>query len=323
MDRHAAQVLEYEAVRDALRRCCASDLSRRLVDVLAPSTDAERLRRSLAQVDQARLLLDTAERPPLRGLRDVGALIAAARAANRPLEPDELSAIAEFLRLAETLREWCEARAKVAPDLAELAGKTLDHAPLRARLDRCIEAPGAVRDDATPRLAELRRARLRLEQRLRELMDELTQSPRLRPFLQERTWSLRHGRCVLPVKLEQKGHVAGVVHDKSAAGSTVFIEPREAMEPANDLAEARVDEEREVARILVELTQETFRDEERLRRTQEVIAWSDFTFARAAFSREIDGMAPRIVDAPALRLRRARHPLLTLRSKADPAAPPP
>jgi DNA mismatch repair protein MutS2 len=315
MDRHAATVLDFEAVREALRKHCGSELSRLVADAVEPSHDAARLRTSLAQLDQARVLMDLAEKPPFRGLRDVSGFISEAREKNRPLEPEELVAIAYFLAGAEDVKTWCADSTARAPALATLGEKILDHRKLRERLDAAVEAPGDVRDDATPRLAELRRRRGRLEIELRALMDELVQSPRLRPHLMERTWSLRRGRSVLAVKLEQKGHVPGVVHDKSAGGATVFIEPREAMAPSNELAEARVDEEREIARILLELTREVFAEAEALARTQGVVAWLDYTWARASFSRELDAMSPRIADAPVLRLRRARHPLLALKAK--------
>jgi DNA mismatch repair protein MutS2 len=316
MDRHAAIVLEFEAVREALRRHCGSELSQRLADALAPSTDAARLRRSLAQADQARRLVDLAETPPFRGLRDHVGRIDDARLKSRPFEPEELWALADFLAGAAYLQEWFAARANDAPDLAALAQKTLDHRPLRDKLEKCVAAPGEVRDEASPRLAELRRKIARLEIDLRALMDEVVQSPRYRPHLMEKTWSLRNGRCVLAVKLEQRGHVGGVVHDKSAGGATVFVEPREAIGPANALAEARIDEERETARILLELTREVLLDAERIATTQSAVAWLDYTFARARYSREIDGMAPRFAEGTALRLRRARHPVLAERARA-------
>lgn len=316
MDRHAATVLEFDAVKDALRRHCGSELSRAIVDALFPAHDLERLRTSLAQVDEARRLVDLAEKPPFRGLKDVVGVTRGALEKNRPLEPHELWDVANFLLGAETLREWCVERRAASPRLAELGEKALDHRPLRTRLEKCVDAPGEIRDEASPRLAELRRKRAKLEIDLRSLMDELVQSSRFRPYLMEKTWSLRNGRCVLAVKQEMKGHVFGTVHDKSAGGATVFVEPKEAMVVANALAEARVDEEREVARILLELTREVAADLDRIAKTQGVVAWLDYTWARALFSREIDGMSPRVTGEPRLSLRRARHPLLVLRANA-------
>ena len=316
MDRHAAIVLEFDAVKEALRRHCGSELSQACADALQPSTDPDRLKRSLAQLDQARRLVDLAEKPPFRGLKDLASRIEDARKKSRPLEPSELHDVANFLFGAEALREWFAARALQAPALNELAQKSLDHKPLREKLERCIEAPGEVRDEASPRLYELRRKLARLEIELRALMDDVVQSPRYRPHLMEKTWSLRNGRCVLAVKLEQRGHVGGVIHDKSAGGATVFVEPREAIGPANELAEARIDEQREIARILIELTREVMLDAERLAKTQSIVGWLDFTFARAGFSREIDGMSPRFSDGMTLRLRRARHPVLAMKAAA-------
>jgi DNA mismatch repair protein MutS2 len=322
MDRHAAIVLEFDAVREALRRRCASDLSRALADALKPSTDGDAIERALRQTDEARDALDAAERPPFGGLRDVVAALAEARARNRPLEPSELCDVSALLAGAEAMRAWCDGRRDKAPRLAEVADKAPDQRELRERLDRAVAPPSEIRDDASPKLKELRTRRKKLDLDLRELMDELVRSAKYRPYLMERTWSLRNGRHVLAVKAEHKGRVGGVLHDKSAGGSTVFVEPREAIGPANAASEAAVDENREVARILLELTRATFDDAERLQKTQAVVAWLDFAFAKAALSRDLDAAAPRRAEGFRLTLRRARHPLLVLRELETPSGRP-
>jgi DNA mismatch repair protein MutS2 len=314
MDAHACAVLDFERVRQALRRHAATDLSRRIIEALAPSAQPDRLALSLQQVDEARLLLAQGEPIPVRGLSDVVRTIERARSRNVVLEPSELLAIATFVEAAEGLRRFFADKA-AAPALKALAAKILDHRPFHAQLVKAIRAPGVVADEASPKLKEIREECARIETKIRGVLDELLDSPRLRSILQERSYSVRNGRFVVPVKLEMKGHLSGILHDKSASGSTAFIEPREVASLANELADLRLDESREVARILFELTKSAFAEEPRLQHTQNVAAWLDFTRARAAFSHEIGGIAPRVAADGAIRLRGARHPLLVLQAQ--------
>ncbi len=316
MDSHALGVLEFDRIRSALRGHATSDLARQVIDALEPSGDAARLRLSLSQVDQARSFLDAGEPLPVRGLRDVTGLVARARHANRPLEPTELLDVTSFIQCVRELHEWLFERRLRAPGLWMLAERILDHTPLKGAIDHAIEQPGAVRDDASPRLGQLRASCRKIEERIRSIMEEIVDAPRVRPHLQERGFSVRNGRFVLPIRLEMKGHVPGILHDKSASGSTAFIEPREVVPLSNELAEARLDESREVTRILYELTRQVIDDLQRLQYSQNVAAWLDFTAARAAFSREVDGCAPSISEDGVIRLRHARHPLLVLRARA-------
>ena len=322
MDTHAAAVLEFESIRAALARHTESDLARPLVDALAPSTDAGRITLSLKQVDEARHALDAGEAMPVRGLKDALSVVARCRERSRPLEAWEAWDIACFLRAATALKTWLAARSAKFAVLASIATKMEGHDALRALLDRSVDSPGVIPDAAS---AELRRCRgdvVRHEHRARTVMDGLVDSPKYRSWLQEKTWSVRNGRYVLPVRLEMKGHVPGILHDKSASGSTVFVEPREVVAIANEVSEARLDAVREETRILWELTRAVFDAESALKRTADIAAWIAFTAARASFSREIDGMSPRVSDDGRLLLRRARHPLLVLRNAASGAPAP-
>jgi DNA mismatch repair protein MutS2 len=314
MDSHACAVLDFERLRQALRRHAATELSRKIIDALAPSASADRLRLSLTQVDEARLLLEQGDPIPVRGLGDVLTMIETAREKNLVLEPSDLLAIDSFLEAVHELRAFFESKSG-APALRALAEKLLLHRELKAEISRAIKSPGVVADEASPRLRDIRGRCSKLDVEIRALMDDLIDKPSMRSCLQERTWSIRHGRYVLPIKLEMKGNVIGILHDKSASGSTAFIEPREVASLANDLADLRVDEAREVSRILAELTKACLAEEVKLRHSQNVAAWLDFTAARAAFSRELDAVSPRISDDGAIRLRGARHPLLVLQAR--------
>ena len=291
-------------------------LSRAIIDGLVPSANAERLKLSLQQVDEARLLLAQGEPIPVRGLGDVATVIERARDANRGLEPSDLLAIASFLEASGELARLLRGQARGAGAAGARRRSSSTTSAPRDDHRKAIQSPGRGRRRRLAAAArDLRRECARIETAIRSVLDELIDSPKLRPVLQERSYSIRNGRFVIPVKLEMKGHVLGILHDKSASGSTAFIEPREVANLANDLADLRLDEAREVARILLELTKAVIAEEPRIRHTQNVAAWLDFTRARAAFSQEIDGVSPLVSADGAIRLRGARHPLLVLQAR--------
>lgn len=310
MDDHSLQVLEFQEVKSLLGSYAGSPLGRAVIAELRPSTDVERLRLSLRQVDEARTLLDEGKTFPVGALVDMAQVIRDGHRQNRALGPEDLLVVLRMIRACESVRAFATLERENAPTLAQLADRLLDHGVLAQAIDHVVEPPGDVLDRASPKLWELRRQRRDFEERIRERMDELVAGKRYRAFLQERTWSIRNGRYVLMVKLDSRGHVGGILHDKSASGETAFVEPDEVVALANELADVRLDEARECGRLLLELSQRVYAEEKRLAYTQNVVAWLDFTAARARMSHDLGLVPARLIDEPVIRLREARHPLL-------------
>lgn len=310
MDPHSLQVLEYEQVKKLLARHAGSELARQVIDDLRPSTDRERLSLSLRQVDEARALFDANLEIPSRGLRDMARILRGAHENNRPLEPHELLTILEMLEACRALRGFFHGVIEKAPELGKLAERLLDHADLIDAIDAVVERPAAVRDDASAKLRDIRRRRRELELEVRGLMSELAQSSRYARHLRDRSFSVRNGRFVLPVKKDARGHVPGILLDKSASGETVFVEPQEVVQKTNLMSDLLLDEDREVARILLELSRRLYDQEKRLVYTQQVAAWLDFSAARGRMSAVLGLESARLVDESRIVLRRARHPLL-------------
>ncbi|MAG54886.1 MAG: endonuclease MutS2 [Planctomycetes bacterium] len=310
MDAHSLQVLEFDAVRKILRSYASSSLARSVIDGLEPSTDPDRLKLSLRQVDEARALLDGGSDIPVGGLQDMVKIIGRGHGQNRALGPEELLLVARMIVACGTLCRFFREVVEETPTLSDLANRLLDHTELLAVIEGVVEAPGVVLDRASPKLWELRRRRNDLEERIRAVMDDLVTGSKYKSFLQERTWSVRNGRYVLMVKEHSRGHVPGILHDKSASGETVFVEPNDVVASANQLADVKLDEQREIGRILLEVSQRVYAEEKRLGYSQNVAAWLDFTRARACMSQHLGLVPARLVDEPVLRIRTARHPLL-------------
>lgn len=310
MDEHTLRVLEYEEVRTLLSTFAPSELSRRIIARMRPSSDPARLEVSLQQVDEARSLLDSGSDLPVQGLQDAAGAIDEAYGANRPLAPGEFLMVRSLILACRRLREFLEPRRQAAPRLRDLAAQLGDHGELLRAVESVVEPPSRVMDSASPKLWDLRRRRASLLVAIRERMEELAAGRRFRPFLQERNWTLRNGRHVLMVRTDSRGHVPGILHDKSASGETSFVEPEDVIALSNELADIELDEDREVARILLLLSQRLFQERESLSRTQRAAAWIEFTAARARMSATLGYLPARLAESPSIHLRGARHPLL-------------
>ncbi|MBE3589378.1 MAG: endonuclease MutS2 [Firmicutes bacterium] len=302
--------LDFPAIVDRLAARTATPMGEERVRALRPAAGRLAVRRAQAETTEARLLLDAGQPLPFEGARDIRAAVARAEKSGR-LEAAELWAVASTARAAARLARHLRARREAAPALADRAETLGDHTALAAAIEAAVDADAALRDDASPDLARLRRQHRTLSARLRERLDSLARSPALAPFLQEPLVTLRGGRYVVPVKAEHRAQVPGVVHDTSSSGATVFIEPMAVVEVNNELRrlEALIREEEE--RILDELGARVRAEAAALRSTVEALGDFDLIAARARLSAEMDAVEPEGLDGDLVELRGARHPLLT------------
>src|SRR5690606_7973138 len=194
-----------------------------------------------------------------------------------------------------TLRNTLTRLNRQFPRLADMAFVMEPCEHVIGEISRCINDRGEVADNASDELARIR-AQLRVAQdRLLSTLDRLVQSEDLRPYLQESIVTQRQGRYVIPVRAEHKGQVQGIVHDQSSSGATFFIEPLKVVEQNNAVRELELEEEKEIRRILAELSDLVADEAIYIVRNVQVLAQLDFTFAKAKYAYEIQATAPEIV----------------------------
>jgi DNA mismatch repair protein MutS2 len=309
MEAGALEVLELPAVLERLAAATSTSPGAELARALSPSPDAAEVARRQALTAEAMALLDEAAEPPLRGIGDVRD--SAARAARGGvLDAAALAQVAQTIGGALAARSALDAQAELAPLLAELA------APVDPSLRRvsdeigsAVEEDGSeLRDNASPALRRLRRQLRDGRHRVAEELRRLARGSALAGHLQEDFVTQRGGRPVLAVKATSRGQVRGVVHDTSASGETLFVEPFEVVDLSNALAETVRAERAEVDRILRELTGLVAERAAELRTLVEAMAEIDLAVARGALSRGWRG-AP-VEPSDDVRLEGARHPLL-------------
>jgi DNA mismatch repair protein MutS2 len=183
---------------------------------------------------------------------------------------------------------------------------------LGSEIVKAIDEDGNVRDDATSTLAAIRKDISRKKDEIREALDRIIRSPKMKKWLQEAIVTQRGGRYVLPVRTDSMGHVRGVVHGHSSSGVTAFVEPMSVVERNNELERLLAAEEEEVAKILRRISYIARENADALTSDLEIIAVLDFIAGRAGYANSLGCEAPALVDEPVLKIRKARHPSLII-----------
>jgi len=303
------RTLEFDAVRDHLLKHAGSARGRQRLSALAPLTEAAAVRDALRVTSEGISLLQAPGRQPYHDLPDLADTVPAVRVAGLHLEPADLSQVASFVEGAVEIGRRI-ARAEGAPRLARLASTVRDMTDLSAAIRRAILPSGEVADDASPKLAETRRALARLKAQLQSVMESYLHGKDTERLLQDRLVTSRNERYVLLVKAEHRGQLPGIVHGSSGSGASLFVEPLPAVELNNDIVALGDEERREVVRILTELTARVGDRADDIARADEVMGELDAVQARALAARDMDAAAPSISEDLSLHLINARHPLL-------------
>ncbi len=307
-------MLEWGPLEDALADGAMTPAGRRLARARSWAADAE-VETRLDEVTEARALLAEGAVPPIGGVQDLEPHLAQA-ARGSVLGGVELLAVGDLLGASNLARETLRRRREDAPRLAELAEAVPDLADLEREIRDAIDRHGGILDDASPSLATARREAQSLATRIQKQIVAAMASPRYAPHLQDHFYTLRGERYVLPIRIEARARVRGIVHDVSASGTTVFVEPEEIVDLNNRLRFAELEVERESMRILAALTARVAQVLDAIRLTIEVLAGIDLVFARARLSDRLRATRPGIVPEPRLRLLAARHPALALAGAA-------
>jgi len=309
MDNKSLETLEFSRVREMLADQVSSSLGRELALHLAPSPDYAEVEERLAQTAEAHLVLDAGDRPPLGGITDIRpALMRSERGGT--LDAGELLAVAECLRAAAALRGFLRDRQARCPGLAQLAGGAALPDGLVARIRRAITEDAEVADDASPQLAKIRRSIKVLSDRVRDRMGSYLRGAEHQKHLQEPIITIREGRFVLPVRHEARNSIPGVIHDVSASGATVYVEPLACVTLNNDLRRLQVEEADEVHRILAELSAAVGAAAPEIHEVVAVLAQLDFAFAKARLAFAQRANRPALSQEARLHFPAARHPLL-------------
>ena len=307
-------VLEWDKLLELLAAHTRSTRGEACVRSCALAADVEDARRWQQETVEMTMLQDSADPMPTLAFPDVAeALKRAGKGA--VLESHELRDQALVLTVWEEVQRYLGRHAPNAPALGSVAAALLSGPALRKlkhTLDASIDPDGSIRDSATPELRRLTHHANDLKQQIRDQLEHILRSSRYADLLQEQYFAQREGRYVVPIKIDMQRRVAGIVHDVSSSGATVFLEPRELVDLNNAIKVADREVDREVLRILRDLSSRIAEQADVILMGMEALARLDAIAARAALGRQLRAHPVALNGEGRIRLKQARHPLLVL-----------
>lgn len=308
MDERTLRTLEFGKIQELLVARAATVLGKEICTGLTPSTDYLEVQHRQAETSEARRLYQGAHTIPLGGIHDLRVMLQRALRGGM-LEPHELLDVADTAASGRRLKRFLAEVREDAPILAAIGNMIGLFGNLESEIRRAITDGGDVADEASPALQQIRRAQQVITNRIKDKMDSYVRGPGVK-YLQDPIITIRDDRYVIPVKIEYRGQVPGIVHDQSSSGSTLFIEPMAVVEMNNDLKEFSLKEREEVARILNRLSGLVAAEADGLLDSLRAFAQIDFASAKGKLSLDQDAVGPELEREAMLEIRKGRHPLL-------------
>ena len=301
--------LELPTVLEMLAHEAVSDAAKERALELAPSSEPGEVKRRQEETSAAKTMMTVRQSPSFSGVRDVRPSLSRAELGGA-LNTRELMDIARVLQCARLVRGYIadDSVGKTCIDslfFALRANKFLEE-----KINTSVVGEDEIADSASHELSTIRRQMRAAAARARDALQKIISSPNYAKVLQEPIITMRSDRYVVPVKAECKGAVQGLVHDVSASGMTVFVEPMAAVKANNELRELAAKEKLEIERILAELSADCADHRDDIETDFDILVRLDLIFAKARLSYKLDCQQPGLDEQRGIVLRRARHPLL-------------
>jgi DNA mismatch repair protein MutS2 len=312
----ATRALEWPAIVEAVARYAISPIGAELCRKLAPSGSFEDAEEQLRQTGEMVVLEENGPGMPLSHFPDLRNLVGRV-AKGALLTAVECRDVSILLAVGSDVRRFFRSHTEEAPILAAAAAPVDGLPTLKSSIDRAVDPEGNILESATSELRGLTQHAQVLKQKMRSRLEAMVASRRFADILQETYFAQRENRYVVPVKAERKSDVPGIVHDVSASGATVFIEPRELVDLNNQIKEADLAIEREVRRILHDLSNQAAAHHEVLLTNLDILGQLDCIRAKAILARQLQASNPVLNRDGRIRLKQARHPLLILSRQAE------
>lgn len=308
-DPRSLRILEFDKIVQMVAARTATNFGKEKALLCAPLDEKEEILKKQRETSEAHQLLSRLGGVSFGGIRDIRGAVKRAKMGG-VLSTGELLEVAGTFSGGKRLKKSLLSADDNFPIIGGMAKGIGSFSEIEEEILRCIDEAGEVKDDASFRLKQIRGEERRLQERIREYLESIIRSPRYQPMLQEPIITSRNDRYVIPVKQEYKGRFEGIVHDESASGATLFMEPFAVVEMNNRLKSLQSEEKEEVYQILKRLSTMIGDEAVRIEATLEILAELDYIFARARLSLEEDGTEPIFNEGYTLDLRGARHPLL-------------
>lgn len=303
------KVLEFDKIRAKLQSCATSNFGKELAAAIEPDDNVDAVRENLALTTEA-VKIFAVTMPPFGGIRDIRETLKKI-ALGSSAGAGELADVLSTMFAMRSVKKFFKESDIDTPKLKRRAGQIEILGNLENQLNNALDDHGGVRDTASVDLQKIRRELRLAQNRVKTEIFGILHDVSKQKYFQDAIITMRGDRYVIPVKLEYKSQFPGIVHDQSATGATLFIEPMAIVNLNNDIRQLEVEERNEVARILRVLCEEIRKHANELLLNVEILAEFDLIFAKAKFAQQLGAVEP--IIAPYSDLKAARHPLIDSR----------
>lgn len=312
MIKNDLEKLEYPKIIENLRGFCHTYLGKQKALALFPSSQKEVVKNSLAETEEATILLKRNSAPPFSEIAD-NTISLKLLQSNGVLSISSILELTHIFKLSEELKRYFTVEYILPNDFPILApyfSELYTNAGILEKIKQTITEEKQISDKASSTLQKIRKNQRNLEQEIKTKLNQMIHSSTFSKYIQESVITIRNDRYVIPVKEEYRSQVKGFVHDISSSGSTIFIEPIAIFDRNNELNHLKIEENIEIEKILQELTNLLVPYENELKQDIEIIGILDFIFAKAMYSHSIGANIPHISEKKEFELIQAIHPLL-------------
>ncbi|OPZ94402.1 MAG: Endonuclease MutS2 [Firmicutes bacterium ADurb.Bin419] len=312
MNEKTIRILEFGKIIDRLQTLTVSSLGAELAQQLLPSSDFEKVKMDLKETSDGVNFISRRGSPPLGGINDIRDSIRRADIGSM-LNPGELIRISGVLRAVRNLKNYASGdNIKTDEDniIAGLINTLEAHKRVEDKINLCIVSEEEISDSASPALGNIRKQIRHAQNSIKDKLNDLVRSSKYQKYMQESIVTLRGDRYVIPVKQEYRSEIPGLIHDSSASGATLFVEPMAVVEANNSIRELKIKEQIEVERILQELSADVSEIAVALNSNITILAKLDFIFAKAKLSLDYNCVCPRLNREGKSIIKKGRHPLL-------------
>lgn len=306
MEEKSLSTLEYTKILKSLSECAKNDDAKIMAEELKPSSDFREVERALAETDAAVTMSLKFGSPEILRVEPVDGAIKRLDVGGA-LSVAELLNVARLLKCIRNLKRYTKEQTGA---LEEYFSELVSAKPIEDEINRAIVSEDEIADAASPALANVRRKMKNTGAKIKDSLDSMVRSGHYQKFLMDNIVTMRNNRYVVPVKAEHRSEVPGIVHDMSASGSTVFIEPSSVVNANNELHELEIKEKAEIEKVLYELSNKVAEISEQVKYNYETLILIDFIFAKAKLALDMKAVCPKLNTDGKIKIVKGRHPLI-------------
>lgn len=309
MNHTTYEKLQYNELKEMVKSYCVSGLGKRQIDKLEPISNIKVVKNRLNETTEARAILDTDRHVPFLGITNIESSILHLEK-GMILNPGELVSISDFLRGCRKIKRFMLDKKFFAPVLSAYANSMSEFEAVEEEINFSIKG-NSIDSAASKKLKRIRQNIAIAEEKIKERLNKFLNSSANKNYIQDFFISKKDDRYTIPIKASYKNQVSGTIVEVSSKGSTVFMEPNTITKLNGELASLKAEEAMEEYQILSTLTGMILENLHPIKINIDLISQYDMVFAKAKFSKEIGGVAPKLNDYGYIKLIRAKHPLLT------------